>query len=92
MKKLMFAVAAAAMFFAVGCSKESKYEGYQREMCEVSGTEKAEAEKTVAEAMEKFRKLSAEEQEKALKMAEEALKKAKEMKEKVGNMKSKLGL
>ena len=92
MKRLMFVVAAAAMLFAVGCTKESKFEGYQREMCEIAGTEKADADKKVAEALEKFRKLSAEEQEKALKAAEEGVKKAKEMKESVNNLKSKIGL
>ena len=92
MKKLMFVAAAAAMLFAVGCTKESKFESYQREMCEVMGSSKDDAEKQIAKALEDFRKRSAEEQDKILKELKEGIENAKKMKESAKNMKSKLGL
>ena len=92
MKKLMFVVAAAAMVFAGGCTKESKFESYQREMCEVMGSSKEDADKQIAKALEDFRKRSAEEQDKILKELKEGIEKAKKTKESAKDLKSKLGL
>ena len=92
MKRLMFVVAAAAMFFAVGCSKESKMESYMREAGEIMEVSKDEMEKDIKKELESFRKMSAEEQDKALEDAKKLLEGLKEMKKKGGDLKSKLGL
>lgn len=84
MKKLMFVVAVAAMsVIMTGCSKESKMESLVREMGEISEASKDEIDAQVKEALEEFKKMSAEEQEKALEEMEEMIEWFKEQKEKM---------
>lgn len=84
MKKLMFVVAVAAMsVIMTGCSNESKMESLIREMGEISEASKDEIDAQVKEALEEFKKMSAEEQEKALEEMEEMIEKFKEEKAKM---------
>jgi hypothetical protein len=77
MKKLMIMGMCSLAMLLVGCSKASKYESIEREAQTIlMGKVDEDA---VKKEVEKFKKLSAEEQDKLLEKAEKALKELKEM-------------
>jgi len=79
MKKMMVAFSMAALACALaGCSKESRYESMTREAMALTQDGKIDEEQ-IKKYMDDFRKLTAEEQDKAIKESEEAIKLIKEM-------------
>lgn len=77
MKKSLVGVVVVAMLMVVGCSKESKMEGYIREAGKILGASQDEIEKEVKRDLETFSKLSDEEKDKQLKMTKEVLEQMK---------------
>ena len=79
MKKLMILVMAVTTMMFVGCSKVSKFEKLAREsaaMSEKAGGKKV-SEEMIQKEVEKFKKLSSEEQDKTLKAMEAMIDMAK---------------
>ena len=91
MKRLMMAFSMAALACAMaGCSKESRYESMTREAMSLTQNGKIDEEQ-IRKYMDDFRKMTAEEQDRAIKESEEAIKKIKELLKKREELKKSAG-